>query len=346
MKHVDISRLARPSILRVKAYSSARDEHSGSARAFLDANENPYPSPFNRYPDPHQRKLRVALSNVKGVPPDCILPGNGSDELIDLLIRAFCEPARDSVIVCEPTYGMYSVCSSVNDVEVLSVPLTREFQPDLPALHAVIATRQPKLLFLCSPNNPTGNLLDPHILTELISEFHGLVVIDEAYIDFSSRASWVSQLGSSPNLVVLQTLSKAWGLASLRLGIALADSSIISLLETIKAPYNISGPSQEEAIRYLNDPSRKDQAVRRIIEQRQWLEASLKALPQVEKVFTSEANFLLVRFASRPAVVDRLRQEGIIVRDRSAALYCEGCLRITVGTEEENQLLIQTIRST
>jgi histidinol-phosphate aminotransferase len=345
MKQVDISRLARPSILRVKSYSSARDEHSGSARAFLDANENPYPSPFNRYPDPHQRKLRVALSNVKGVPPDRILPGNGSDELIDLLIRAFCEPARDSVIVCEPTYGMYSVCASVNNVEVLSVPLTREFQPDLPALRTAIAA-QTKLMFFCSPNNPTGNLLDPQILTELISDFHGLVVIDEAYVDFSSRASWVSQLGSLPNLVVLQTLSKAWGLASLRLGIALAGSSIISLLESIKAPYNISGPSQEEAIKYLNDPSRKDQAVRRIIEQRQWLEASLRSLRQVERVFPSEANFLLVRFASRPAVVDRLRQAGIIVRDRSAALYCEGCLRITVGTEEENQLLIQTIRST
>jgi histidinol-phosphate aminotransferase len=345
MKQVDISRLARPSILRVKSYSSARDEHSGSARAFLDANENPYPSPFNRYPDPHQRKLRVALSNVKGVPPDRILPGNGSDELIDLLIRAFCEPARESVIVCEPTYGMYSVCASVNDVEVLSIPLTREFQPDLPALRTAIA-RQTKLMFFCSPNNPTGNLLDPQILTELISGFHGLVVIDEAYVDFSSRASWASQLGRLPNLVVLQTLSKAWGLASLRLGIALAGSSIISLLESIKAPYNISGPSQEEAIKYLNDPSRKDQAVRRIIEQRQWLEASLRSLRQVEKVFPSEANFLLVRFASRPAVVDRLRQAGIIARDRSAALYCEGCLRITVGTEEENQLLIQTIRST
>jgi histidinol-phosphate aminotransferase len=345
MNPIDITQLARPSIHRVKAYSSARDEYNGKARVFLDANENPYPSQYNRYPDPHQRKLRTALSELKGVPPECILPGNGSDELIDLLIRVFCEPGRDSIIVCEPTYGMYSVCASINDVGVLNVPLTRDFQPDHRSLRTVIANKT-KLLFLCSPNNPTGNLLDPQILTELINEFPGLVVIDEAYVDFCSRASWASQLGSFPNLVVLQTLSKAWGLASLRLGIALAGSSIIRLLETIKPPYNISGPSQEEALRRLHDSSGKDASVRRILEQRERLEANLQSLPEVEKVFPSEANFLLVRFASRAAVFERLRKAGIIVRDRSGALYCDGCLRITVGAEEENRLLIQTIRNT
>jgi histidinol-phosphate aminotransferase len=340
----DITGLVRKNILNMKPYSSARDEFQGPADIFLDANENPYPSPYNRYPDPLQRKLKEKLGELKKLPPGRIFLGNGSDEAIDLLIRAFCEPHTDSLIICEPTYGMYAVCAAVNAVRVKPVKLTADFDLDLPAIRAAIDDTC-KLIFLCSPNNPTGNLLSRNVIIDLLTSFNGLVVIDEAYIDFTNAKSFSEELNNYSNLVILQTFSKAWGLAGLRLGMCYASDLIISILNKIKYPYNINIQTQELALDALEDAPKKARWVKEILLQRAALAESLSRLNVVGKIFPTDANFLLVKVKDAPGIYKYLTENGIIVRDRSRVTLCENCLRITVGTPTENKKLIEALKA-
>jgi histidinol-phosphate aminotransferase len=339
---VDISTLVRKNIVTMKPYSSARDEFKGEAEVFLDANENPYPSPYNRYPDPLQRNVKEKLAILKEVTPEQIFLGNGSDEAIDLLIRAFCEPNQDSILITEPTYGMYSVCAEVNAVNVQQVLLTPDFDLDLDAFPKTFDAST-KILFLCSPNNPTGNMLSRDRILEVLKRFYGLVVIDEAYIDFAKGRSFVHELTKYPHLVVLQTFSKAWGLAGLRLGMCFASPEVIAILNKIKYPYNVNIRTQDLALDALENAYRKDIWVDEILTQRDKLVKSLKALKVVEKVFPTDANFVLVRVKDAPATYHYLTDNGIIVRDRSRVTLCYNCIRITVGTPQENELLIQAL---
>jgi histidinol-phosphate aminotransferase len=332
---MNIGDLVRRNIRELKPYSSARDEFSGEAAVFLDANENPYPSPFNRYPDPLQKKLKQRISELKGVPSEMIFLGNGSDEAIDLIIRAFCEPGQDSILITEPTYGMYAVCADVNNVGVKRLSLTRDFELDVDAVLSN-ADASTKVIFLCSPNNPTGNLL--------VREFNGLVVVDEAYIDFAATESLTRELNDNPNLVVLQTLSKAWGLAGLRLGMCFASSLIINILNKIKYPYNISSLTQEYALDALQNEQRKEEWVREILSERTAVTAALKEIPIVQHIYPSNANFILVRVENAPLVYRKLMEQGTIVRDRSRVTLCDNCLRITIGTPAENDILIRQLR--
>ncbi len=341
---IDVSSLVRKNILAMKPYSSARDEFKGEAEVFLDANENPYPSPFNRYPDPLQWKVKEKLSLVKKVNPKQIFLGNGSDEAIDLLIRAFCEPGKDSIIITEPTYGMYSVCAEVNAVDIKKTQLTPDFDLDLTTFTKTFDATT-KILFLCSPNNPSGNLLSRDKIYQVLRKFYGIVVIDEAYIDFADSKSFIAELDQFPNLVVLQTFSKAWGLAGLRLGMAFASEYIISILNKIKYPYNVNIQTQELAVDALENAYRKDIWVDEILRQRDKLVRDLKGLKQVEKVFPSDANFVLARVKDAPSVYRYLMEEKIIVRDRSKVALCYNCLRITVGTPEENSKLIKALQA-
>lgn len=335
--------LVRPNIRDLKPYSSARDEFQGDAALFLDANENPYPSAFNRYPDPLQRTLKERISTIKNVPPSQIFLGNGSDEAIDLVIRAFCEPGRDSILISEPTYGMYSVCAGVNAVKTTSVLLTPEYDLDVIAMREAI-TNFTKVIFLCSPNNPSGNLLDKDAIIGLVSDFGGLVVIDEAYIDFSGSASFTTLLDTYPNLVVLQTLSKAWGLAGLRLGMCFASETIINILNKIKYPYNISSQTQQLALAALKMQNQKDKWVREILSERKKMVEALNKIGAVKTVHPSDANFVLIRVDDAPGIYRQLMQMGTIVRDRSRVVLCENSLRITVGTPGENVLLIRQLK--
>ncbi len=331
----------------MKAYSSARDEFEGEAEVFLDANENSLGSAtegfYNRYPDPHHKALKNKWSEIKGVATNSIFFGNGSDEPIDLLIRLFCEPGEDHIITLPPTYGMYAVSSAINAVENVKVPLTKEFQIDLNAVKAVI-NRHSKLLFLCSPNNPSGNLLDKKVMLELVKIFPGIVVVDEAYIDFSPEASWINELVNYRNVVVLQTLSKAWGMAGIRVGVAMADPYVISMLERIKPPYNLSQANQQLALEALNAEAKKNEKVNTLLAERDRLINELKDLGQVREIIESAANFLLVRFDQAQELFDYLINEKVIVRNRTKELYCENCLRLTVGTPEENTRLIHLIK--
>ncbi len=342
-----IQNLLRPHIAALKPYSSARDEYTGSEGVFLDANENPIGSVtaamYNRYPDPYQKAVKQTLAKIKGVAEAQIFLGNGSDEAIDLLFRAFCEPHQEEVIILPPTYGMYEVSASINAVKVVQVPLTRDFQLDVPAILQAI-TPKTKMLFICSPNNPTGNLLRQEDILQVLKAFQGITIIDEAYIDFAPEASWLPRLSEFPRLVVIQTFSKAWGLASLRLGMAFASEELIAILNKIKAPYNINGVSQALLADSLQYERFKDEMVARILLQRQSLATALQALPYIEKVFPSDANFLLVKMQQPKAVYDFLLEDKIIVRDRSKVLLCEGCLRISVGTKEENEALIEKMK--
>ena len=341
---VDITRLVRKNILTMKAYSSARDEFKGEAEVFLDANENPYPSSYNRYPDPLQWKVKEKLGAIKNVSPKNIFLGNGSDEAIDLLIRAFCEPGKDSILITEPTYGMYSVCADVNAVNVQKVNLTPDFDLDLDALkNSFDATT--KILFLCSPNNPSGNLISRDKIQQVLKKFYGIVVIDEAYIDFANSKSFVDELEQYPHLVVLQTFSKAWGLAGLRLGMAFASEEIISILNKIKYPYNVNSQTQALALDALDNAYKKDIWVDEILRQRDLLVKELKTLRQVDKVFSTDSNFILVRIREASAVYQYLMDKKIIVRDRSKVALCFNCLRITVGTPEENERLITALKN-
>ncbi len=340
----NVSRWVRKNILKMKPYSSARDEFKGEAEIFLDANENPYPSPYNRYPDPLQLKVKVVLAPIKNVSPEQIFLGNGSDEAIDLIIRAFCEPYRDSVIVTDPTYGMYAVCADVNAVPVIKVELTNKFDLDAEALLDRV-TPNTKAVFLCSPNNPTGNLLNRDSILKVLDRFDGIVVIDEAYIDFTHGDSFTSYLPIYPNLIVLQTFSKAWGLAGLRLGMAFSSKEIIDILNKIKYPYNVSIQTQEIALQTLLASEKKDKAVQEILEQRKRLKQELLQLSSTEQVYPSDANFLLVKMKDARGTYRYLMDQKIIIRDRSQVTLCKNCVRITVGTPTENESLIAALKS-
>jgi histidinol-phosphate aminotransferase len=341
---MNIENLIRKNIRDLKPYSSARDEFEGEALAFLDANENPYPNKYNRYPDPHQRKLKQTIASLKKVKEEQIFLGNGSDEAIDLLIRAFCEPAIDEILIPQPTYGMCSVSAAINNVKVSSVSLTCEFDIDINATLEGIAPAT-KLIFLCSPNNPSGNLLSESAIIKLLNEFKGIVVVDEAYIDFSETESFITKLSEFENLVILQTFSKALGLAGIRLGMCFASSEIISVLNKIKPPYNVSECSQAIAIEHLNDVDIKTKQVEEILKQRNLLARELTLLKIVEQVYPSRANFILVRINAAKSVYQKLLAKGIVVRDRSSVLLCNDCLRITIGTPSENQILLQEMKA-
>lgn len=340
-KTLDVVSLVRKNILRMKPYSSARDEFKGEAEVFLDANENPYPSPFNRYPDPLQWEVKEKLSSIKGVRPEQIFLGNGSDEAIDLLIRAFCEPKQDKILQFEPTYGMYAVCANVNDVEVKSLLLDDNFDITVPD-DATLDDPSVKLIFICSPNNPSGNLISENKIALVAERFRGLVVVDEAYIDFTTSKSWVSQLDRYPNLVVLQTFSKAWGLAGLRLGMAFSSAAIISILNKIKYPYNVNIQTQEIALNTLRS-NEKDARVKEIIAEREKMASALRSVALTQKVYPSDANFLLVKVVRAHDVYEELMKIGIIVRDRSNVKLCDDCLRITIGTPQENARLMEAL---
>ena len=339
---VDVQQLIRPSVRNLKPYSSARNEFQGSASVWLDANENPNNTGLNRYPDPLQWKLKTRISELKDVPKENVFLGNGSDEAIDLLFRAFCESGRDKILICSPTYGMYHVSADINNVEVIDVPLTADWQLDIPEIQSAINDSNLKLIFICSPNNPTGNSMNRNDVLEIASKFNGLVVIDEAYIDFAAEESFSSKLETSNNLVILQTLSKAWGLAGIRLGMAFAQTEIIDVLNRIKPPYNVNQLTQETALKKLVDLDKFQAEVKMILSERKRLEVELNLLTNVVAVYPSDANFLLVKFTQPKVVYDSLTTKGIVVRDRSNV--AEGCLRITVGTANENTLLLQVLK--
>ncbi len=339
-----IQNLIRKNILQLKPYSSARDEYQGEGQIFLDANENPYPSPYNRYPDPLQRKLKEKIAGLKGINSSQLFLGNGSDEAIDLLIRAFCEPSKDSILITEPTYGMYAVCAAVNDVVVQRVLLTQEYELDIDLIFNSILPSA-KIIFLCSPNNPSGNLLQREKVEKVIRRFNGIVVIDEAYIDFANDPGFVPELTHYPNLVILQTLSKAWGLAGLRLGLCMASEEIINVLNKIKYPYNVNVVTQQIAFETLLTTDQMLASVGTILQERKKLRNALSAIKIVSKIFPSDANFLLVKIANAKEVYQKLLKQGIVVRDRSSVVRCEECLRITIGTPQENEILINALKN-
>ena len=343
MKEFDVNAWMRPNIRAMQPYSSARDEFHGSASVFLDANENPYNAPYNRYPDPMQWTLKARISEIKGVPVASIFLGNGSDEPIDLLLRAFCEPGKEKMLTTDPTYGMYQVAAEVNNVACVKVPLRDDFSLDLPALLARIDDAT-KLIYLCSPNNPTGNSLGHDVIREVLRRFRGIVVVDEAYIDFSAGPSFLRELGEWPNLVVLQTLSKAWGCAAIRLGMAFASPEIIGVLNKIKYPYNVNLLTQEKALELLDEDRMRTQLAQ-ILQERTRLCRDLSAIPLVRRIYPTDANFLLVDVGDADGVYHKLVEEGIIVRNRNRVTLCRGCLRITVGTPEEDDKLLAALRN-
>lgn len=340
-----LKELTRPNIWSLKPYSSARDEYKGvTASVFLDANENPYNSPYNRYPDPLQQELKIELAKIKKVYPEQIFLGNGSDEAIDLVFRAFCEPGKDNVVAIDPTYGMYQVCADINNVEYRKVPLDDSFQ--FSADKVLAATdKNTKLIFLCSPNNPTGNELLRSEVEKVIEQFDGLVIRDEAYIDFSGAPSFLMRLEDYPNLVVLQTFSKAWGSAAIRLGIAFASPEIIAIFNKIKYPYNVNRLTQQQGLEMLWRYNEIEQWVKLILEERKRLMAEFTRLSCVEQVFPSDANFFLARVTDAVGIYNYLVSEGIIVRNRHSVNLCGNCLRISVGTKEENQRLIDVLEA-
>lgn len=339
-----LQELTRPNIWRLKPYSSARDEYNGAAASvFLDANENPYNLPHNRYPDPMQRDLKSELSKIKKVCPENIFLGNGSDEAIDLVFRAFCEPCIDNVVAIDPTYGMYQVCADVNNVEYRKVLLDEDFQFSADKLLAA-ADEHTKLIFICSPNNPTGNDLLRSEIEKLILGFDGLVVLDEAYSDFSEAPSFLEELDKYPNLIVLQTFSKAWGCAAIRLGMAFASSEIIGVLSKIKYPYNVNELTQKQGLEMLQRYDEIERWIKMLKEARESLEAEFAKLPCTVKMFPSDANFFLARVTDAAKIYNYLVSEGIIVRNRNSVSLCGNCLRVTVGTSEENEKLIETMK--
>ena len=343
---MQIDKLVRPHIKKVKPYSSARDEFEGLAEIFLDANENSLGSPlikwYNRYPDPHQQMLKKAISEIKGIDNQSIFLGNGSDECIDLLFRCFCEPTIDNVIICPPTYGMYEVSAAINNVATKKVLLTESYQLNLKEIENAIDINT-KIIWICSPNNPTGNSLHIADIEMILNNFDGLVVVDEAYINFSKHKSFTHLLADYPQLVVLQTFSKAWGLAGLRLGMAFASPEIIHWLNIIKPPYNINQATQELALEAMGNLQQTNAMIKEIVAMREQLIPELIKFSIVEKVFPSDANFLLVKIKNAHAVYAYLTTEGIVVRDRSKVVLCDDCLRITVGTYEENSQLLQAM---
>ena len=344
----DLNKLVRENIKNLKPYSSARSEFSGTAKVFLDANENSYGSPltkwYNRYPDPLQWELKKKIGTIKNVEAESILLGNGSDECIDLLIRAFCDPKNDNIIICPPTYGMYEVYARINDVDVKEVPLQQNFQLNLEGLENAVDANT-KLIFFCSPNNPTGNNMEREDIEMVLNNFDGIVVIDEAYINYSRQRSFLSELKDYPNLVVMQTFSKAWGLAALRLGMIFASKEIIDVLNKIKPPYNINQATQELAFKALDHLNEVNEMIRATVEERGVLVKDLSQLPFVQKIFPSDANFVLAKIDDATGVYDFLKEKGIIVRNRSNVILCEDCLRITVGTPGQDKELIESLKN-
>lgn len=340
----DISILVRKNILEMKPYSSARDEYSGSASVFLDANENPYNDPLNRYPDPKQQLLKKRIAAMKGVGTENIFLGNGSDEGIDVLFRVLCEPGRDNVITVDPTYGMYAVCAEINGVEHRSVLLKNDFSLD-PGSVLKAVDDQTRLIFLCSPNNPTSNSLEEEAILQIIDRVNCMLVVDEAYIDFSRGDGLLSMLHEKKNLVVLQTLSKAYGLAGIRLGMLFAHPVLVDYLSRVKYPYNINSLSIDTALKSLENPSRKTIWVREILQERDLMATQLELFPFVREVYPSDANFLLVRVEKPAKIYTFLMNKGIIVRDRSSVPLCGGCLRITIGSKAENRALMDALKS-
>lgn len=342
----DINFLLRDNIKKLIPYASARDEFSGTAHIFLDANENSLGSAitpgYNRYPDPHQIEIKEKLSGIKGVPPENIFLGNGSDECIDLLYRAFCNPGKDNVIIHPPTYGMYEVSAHIHDVEVRRAPLTENFELDLSEIEKQI-DENTKIIWICSPNNPTGNAFNRRDIETILNNFDGLTVIDEAYINFSRQKSFIYELSEYPNLVIMQTLSKAWGLAGLRLGMAFASGLIIDVLNRIKPPYNIGQATQEIVLKALNGTDIVNEMIRQLVQMRIELADKISRLSSVINVYPSEANFLLVKIKNARKIYHDLLGLGIVVRDRSSAPGCTDCLRITVGTKEQNDKLLDTL---
>src|ERR1700754_3314401 len=337
----DINKILRPNIKTLKPYSSARDEYQGEASVFLDANENSFGSPldqnYNRYPDPLQYKVKKRLSEIKGVPVRNIFLGNGSDEAIDILFRSFCNPGMDNVIIVPPTYGMYQVSANINDVEARKVLLTEDYQLNLEGIAEAI-DKNTKLIFICSPNNPTGNSINRADVETLLANFNGLVIVDEAYINFSRQKTFIQELTEYANLVVLQTLSKAWGLAGLRVGMAFASEEIIEVMNKVKPPYNINEASQQLALKALQNIEQVNSWIKETLVQRDKLVLELKNHDFVVDIYPSDANFILVKTTDPKGIYNYLVQQGIIVRDRSKVELCEGCLRITIGTPDENSV--------
>ena len=342
---MNISKLVRPNISKMKAYSSARDEFKGAASVFLDANENPYDNDgLNRYPDPLAMAVKNEIAKLKDVKAENIFLGNGSDEVIDVLIRIFCEPRVDNIVTLPPTYGMYQVSADTADVAVCMVNLTPDFQPNIEEI-VTGADEHSKILFICSPNNPTANNIEPSKLLNLLNSFKGIVVVDEAYIDFSTQQSCIDWLETFPNLVVMQTFSKAWGMAGMRLGMAFASKEIINLMNKVKAPYNVNELTQRAALDLLkNKAAKKDAAVKEILAEREKMASILRGYAFVEKVYPSDANFLLVKIPQPNAMYQWLLTHGIVVRNRNNVVLCEDCLRLTVGTPEENAILMKAFK--
>ncbi|WP_431160184.1 histidinol-phosphate transaminase [Flagellimonas beolgyonensis] len=341
----DINNVVRDSVKILKPYSSARDEYvsDGSEMIFLDANENPYDNGVNRYPDPYQRSLKSVLAEQKGISESNMMLGNGSDEVLDLIFRAFCEPNQDNIITLPPTYGMYKVLSGINAVENREVLLTSDFEPDVPEILKNVDDKT-KLVFICSPNNPTGNAFQKEAIQRLLESFHGLVVIDEAYIDFAQEESWLARLKEYPNLIVTQTLSKAYGLAGIRLGICYASEEIIAVLNKIKPPYNVNQLTQQRALERVMDPNIVEVEVQQILKEREALIDALQGLSFVEKIFPTDANFVLVKVDNANKRYQQLLEKQVVVRNRSNQPLCENTLRFTVGTPEENNTLIAILK--
>ena len=336
--------LTRPNIWSLAPYSSARNEYAGrEARVFLDANENPYNQPFNRYPDPLQLELKAAISKVKGIPAENIFLGNGSDEAIDLPYRCFCEPGKDNVVAIEPTYGMYKVCADINNVEYRPVLLDEHYQITAEQLLAATDAHT-KLIWLCTPNNPTGNCLKREEVVKVIEGFEGLVIVDEAYSDFSSQKPFRSELAKYPNLFVLNTMSKAWGCAAIRLGMAFASKEIIHIFNKVKYPYNVNLLTQQQALEALKDPYEVDNWVKVLLQERSRMMDAFEILPICEKVYPTDANFFLAKMTDATAIYNYLVDQGIIVRNRHRVQLCQNCLRITIGTKTENSELIAALR--
>ena len=340
---MNLDELLRSNIRSLQPYSCARDEFKGEASVYLDANENPYNAPYNRYPDPLQWEVKELISGVKNVPAENIFLGNGSDEPIDLVYRAFCEPRVDNVVAIEPTYGMYKVCANINDVEYRKVLLDQNFDFEAERLLAACDAHT-KVIWLCSPNNPTGNSLNRQEIVKLLTSFGGIVILDEAYIDFAAEGSFSEFLSQYPNLIILQTFSKAWGSAAIRLGMAFASVEIIAVLNKIKYPYNVNILTQKQALEILKQADQVKQWVRILLTEREVLSARLKELTFVQHIYPTDANFVLVKMDDANAVYNYLVDKGIIVRNRNTVSLCLGCIRITVGTPEENKILLAELK--
>ena len=345
-KEFKINSFIRNNIRTMNPYSSARDEYTSNSEdmVFLDANESPFENGMNRYPDPQQHKLKAQLSVLKDVEEDQILLGNGSDEVLDLIFRAFCEPNKDQVITLPPTYGMYEVLANLNAIDILKIELNANFEPKADEILNA-QNNQTKILFLCSPNNPTSNSFKAKTIERLLSEFNGLVVIDEAYIEFSNEESWINKLNEFPNLIVTQTLSKAYGMAGIRLGTCYASKEIIAILNRIKPPYNVNSLTQQKAFERLSNPEQISEDIQNILKQRDWLNLELKSIPYVEKVFPSDANFLLVKVDDANMRYQQLISKEIVVRNRTNQPLCNNCLRFTVGSQIENIKLITALKT-